>query len=51
VAVNHTGEEVAALLTHPTDKIVTDCTHADFETDLSATSVPTQLLPEPPRIH
>ena len=34
VAVNRTGDEVAALLlSHPTDKIVTDCTWADFAAD------------------
>jgi uncharacterized membrane protein len=29
VAVNHTGAEVTALLSHPTDKIVTQCTPAE----------------------
>ncbi len=39
VAANHTGAEVAALLAHPTDKIVTQCAQADsFEAELSATS-------------
>jgi hypothetical protein len=33
VAVNHTGDEVAALFSHPTDQIVTDCTLADFTAD------------------
>jgi hypothetical protein len=33
VAVNRTGEEVAALLSRPADKIVTDCTWADFSAD------------------
>ena len=50
VAVNHTGEEIAALLTHSTDKIVTDCPRADFEADLAATSAATQPLPEPRHI-
>ena len=36
VAVNHTSDEVAALLTHPTDKIVTGCT-ADFAADFAST--------------
>ena len=51
VAVNHTGAEVAALLGHPSDKIVADCTQADFDADLAATSAETQSLPEPRRIH
>ena len=47
VAVNHTGEEIAALLTHSTDTIVTDCPRADFEAGLAAT---TQPPPERQRI-
>jgi uncharacterized membrane protein len=57
VAVNHTGDQVAALLTQPTDKIVNDCTRADVEADLAAdlaaalaaSSAAAQPLPEPHR--
>jgi hypothetical protein len=46
VAVNHTGQEIAALLTHSTDTIITDCPRADFEAGLTATSAATPPLPE-----
>jgi len=36
VAVGHTAEEIAAFLTHSTDKVVTD--YADCDGDLAATS-------------
>jgi uncharacterized membrane protein len=50
VAVNHTAEEIARLLTHSSHKIVTNCSRADLEADLTATSAATQPLPEIRRI-
>jgi len=50
VAVGHTAEEIAALLTHSTDKIITDCSRADLEADLAATQAAAQPLLEPRRI-
>lgn len=50
VAVNKTVEEIAELLTHSTQKIVTDCFQADLEADLAATSAATQPLPKLRRI-
>jgi len=35
VAVGHTAEEIAAFMTHSSDKVVTD--YADFDADLTAT--------------
>jgi uncharacterized membrane protein len=47
VAVNHTGGEVASLLTRPTDEIVNQSILADLDEDLSATSGASQPRPEP----
>jgi hypothetical protein len=35
VAVDHTGEDIGALLSNATSKIVLDTTRADFETAFS----------------
>ena len=49
VAVGGTAEEIAALLTHSTDKIVTDCSRADLEADLAAARTTAQPQSQPRR--
>jgi hypothetical protein len=47
VAVNHVGVEVAALLSRPTNTIITDCTRADLEANLAAPTDPTRPPSKP----